>query len=114
VVERNCPRIDNNSRQASSFVADGFTYTPGGLEHSPSHLPAGIVSDILGPDTKSWFWLSRGFLYTFFCVGATREVPNPAIEYISLSNIGFGISVRLYTHDRSRSITIVYLLRYWN
>jgi hypothetical protein len=44
---------DNDGSEASSFVADGFRYTPGSTEYSPSHSPAGSVSDILGPDTKS-------------------------------------------------------------
>jgi hypothetical protein len=44
---------DNDGSDASSFIADGFRYTPGSTEYSPSHSPAGSVSDILGPDTKS-------------------------------------------------------------
>lgn len=44
---------DNDGSEASSFVADGFRYTPGSTEYSPSHSPAGSTSDILGPDTKS-------------------------------------------------------------
>jgi len=45
---------DNDGSEASSFVADGFRYTPGSSEYSPPHSPpAGSVSDILGPDTKS-------------------------------------------------------------
>jgi hypothetical protein len=44
---------DNDGSEASSFVADGFRYTPGSSDYSPSHSPAGSVSDILGPDTKS-------------------------------------------------------------
>ncbi|KAE9363565.1 hypothetical protein N431DRAFT_489471 [Stipitochalara longipes BDJ] len=44
---------DNDGSEASSFVADGFRYTPGSTEYNPSHSPAGSVSDILGPDTKS-------------------------------------------------------------
>ena len=44
---------DNDGSEASSFVADGFRYTPGSSEYSPAHSAAGSVSDILGPDTKS-------------------------------------------------------------
>jgi hypothetical protein len=44
---------DNDGSEASSFVADGFRYTPGSTDYSPSHSAAGSVSDILGPDTKS-------------------------------------------------------------
>jgi hypothetical protein len=44
---------DNDGSASSSVVADGFRYTPGSSEFSPSHSPAGSVSDILGPDTKS-------------------------------------------------------------
>lgn len=43
---------DNDGSEMSSVVADGFRYTPGSTEYSPSHSPAGSVSDILGPDTK--------------------------------------------------------------
>ena len=43
---------DNDGSEMSSVVADGFRYTPGSSEYSPSHSPAGSVSDILGPDTK--------------------------------------------------------------
>jgi len=45
---------DNDGSEDSSFVADGFRYTPGNSEYSPSpsHSPAGSVSDILGPDAK--------------------------------------------------------------
>jgi hypothetical protein len=43
---------DNDGSEDSSFVADGFRYTPGSSEYSPSHSPAGSVSDILGPDNK--------------------------------------------------------------
>lgn len=44
---------DNDGSESSSFVADGFRYMPGSSEYSPSHSPAGSLSDILGPDTKS-------------------------------------------------------------
>lgn len=43
---------DNHGSEMSSVVADGFRYTPGSTEYSPSHSPAGSVSDILGPDAK--------------------------------------------------------------
>lgn len=43
---------DNDDSEMSSVVADGFRYTPGSTEYSPSHSPAGSVSDILGPDMK--------------------------------------------------------------
>jgi hypothetical protein len=43
---------DNDGSEMGSVVADGFRYTPGSSEYSPSHSPAGSVSDILGPDTK--------------------------------------------------------------
>jgi hypothetical protein len=41
---------DNDSSESSSFVADGFRYMPGSSEYSPSHSPAGSVSDIIGMD----------------------------------------------------------------
>lgn len=44
---------DNDGSEDSSVVADGFRYTPGSSNYSPSHSPTGSVSDILGPDTKS-------------------------------------------------------------
>jgi hypothetical protein len=44
---------DTDGSGVSSVVADGFRYTPGTSEYSPSNSPAGSVSDILGPDTKS-------------------------------------------------------------
>jgi hypothetical protein len=40
---------DNDGSENSSVIADGFRYTPGSSEYSPS----GSVSDILGSDTKS-------------------------------------------------------------
>ncbi|RDW92075.1 hypothetical protein BP5796_01469 [Coleophoma crateriformis] len=43
---------DNDGSEASSIIADGFRYTPGSSEYSPSHSSSGSVSDILGPDTK--------------------------------------------------------------
>ena len=47
------PAYDNSDgSEISSVVADGFRYTPGSTEYSPSHSPAGSVSDVLGPDTK--------------------------------------------------------------
>lgn len=42
---------DNDGSEASSFIADGFRYTPGSTEYTPSNSPSGL-SDILGPDTK--------------------------------------------------------------
>lgn len=44
---------DNDGSENSSVIADGFRYTPGSSNYSPSHSPSGSVSDILGPDTKS-------------------------------------------------------------
>lgn len=44
---------DNDGSENSSVVADGFRYTPGSSNYSPSHSPSGSVSDILGADTKS-------------------------------------------------------------
>ena len=44
---------DNDGSEMSSMIADGFRYTPGSSDYSPSHSPAGSVSDILGPDTKN-------------------------------------------------------------
>jgi hypothetical protein len=44
---------DNDGSEMSSVIADGFRYTPGGSNYSPSHSPSGSVSDILGPDSKS-------------------------------------------------------------
>jgi hypothetical protein len=43
---------DNDGSEASSFVADGFRYTPGSSDYSPSHSASGNVSDILGNDSK--------------------------------------------------------------
>lgn len=43
---------DNDGSEDSSFIADGFRYTPGSSEYSPAHSASGSVSDILGPDTK--------------------------------------------------------------
>lgn len=43
---------DDDGSEASSMVADGFRYTPGSSEYTPSHSSQGSVSDILGPDTK--------------------------------------------------------------
>lgn len=42
---------DNDGSEDGSFVADGFRYTPGSSDYSPSQSE-GSVSDILGPDTK--------------------------------------------------------------
>jgi hypothetical protein len=39
---------DNDGSEMSSVVADGFLYTPGSTQYSPSHSPAGSISDILG------------------------------------------------------------------
>jgi hypothetical protein len=44
---------DNEGSETSSLIADGFRYTPGSTEYSPSHSPSGSVSDILGPDMKN-------------------------------------------------------------
>jgi hypothetical protein len=44
---------DNDGSEMSSMIADGFRYTPGSSDYSPSHSPAGSVGDILGPDTKN-------------------------------------------------------------
>jgi hypothetical protein len=43
---------DNDGSEMSSVVTDGFRYTPGSTDYSPSQSPAGSVCDILGPDTK--------------------------------------------------------------
>jgi hypothetical protein len=43
---------DNDGSEDSSVVADGFRYTPGSTEYSPSHSASGSMSDTLGPDTK--------------------------------------------------------------
>ncbi|KAM3084831.1 hypothetical protein ACMFMG_003280 [Clarireedia jacksonii] len=43
---------DNDGSEASSFVADGFRYTPGSSDYSPSHSASGSVSDISGKDSK--------------------------------------------------------------
>ncbi|KAL3418306.1 hypothetical protein PVAG01_10022 [Phlyctema vagabunda] len=43
---------DNDGSEASSFIADGFRYTPGSSDYSPAQSSNGSVSDILGVDTK--------------------------------------------------------------
>ncbi|KAH8659175.1 hypothetical protein BGZ60DRAFT_531088 [Tricladium varicosporioides] len=43
---------DNDGSEEGSVVADGFRYTPGSSDYSPSHSASGSVSDILGLDTK--------------------------------------------------------------
>lgn len=37
---------------SGSIVTDGFRYTPGSSDYTPSQSPVGSVSDVLGPDTK--------------------------------------------------------------
>jgi len=44
---------DNDGSEMSSMVADGFRYTPGSTDYTPSNSDSGSVSDILGPDTKN-------------------------------------------------------------
>lgn len=44
---------DDDESDAGSFVADGFGYTPGSSNYSPSLSHSGNVSDILGHDSKS-------------------------------------------------------------
>jgi hypothetical protein len=44
---------DNDGSYMSSMVADGFRYTPGTSDYSPTNSVEGSMSDILGPDTKT-------------------------------------------------------------
>ncbi|KAB8289980.1 hypothetical protein EYC80_010307 [Monilinia laxa] len=51
VIQETLPAYEGNDHdgsEASSLVADGFRYTPGSSDYSPSHLASGSVSDILG------------------------------------------------------------------
>lgn len=45
------PAYEDDESDEGSFIADGFGYTPGSSNYSPSQ--SGNVSDILGPDSKS-------------------------------------------------------------
>jgi hypothetical protein len=44
---------DHDSSEMSSVISDGFRYTPGSSDYSPSNSASGNNSNILGPDTKT-------------------------------------------------------------
>ncbi|KAG9229760.1 hypothetical protein BJ875DRAFT_410247 [Amylocarpus encephaloides] len=43
---------DNDGSDKGSVISDGFRYTPGSVNYTPSSSPSGCVHDILGPDNK--------------------------------------------------------------
>ena len=43
---------EDDSAELGSVIADGFRYTPGSTDYTPSHSANSSMSDILGPDTK--------------------------------------------------------------
>jgi hypothetical protein len=43
---------DDSGNDDSSIISDGFRYTPGSSNYTPSHSSNGGVNDVLGTDTK--------------------------------------------------------------